>query len=830
MKPIFKQALALGLAAATLLPSAHAASYSSTNTGFYKELSRLIQSQDDSHYFGSMELTIGSNILTLDGVEERMDVAPDVQNNRTMLPIRAIAEAAGADVDYDAATQTVIITNPYGDEIRCPIGRSSMTLNSQLCALDAPAYARNGRTYLPVRAVAEALDLDVNWDQATSTVTLTAPYQTCRVLAWADDLDAGDLDAETVITDGTGLWVLQFSTPAQAREALQRLESDGVTVSPDLYIPPVDDAASSGASAQGEHYSWGVEDCHFDDFTDGRSFSGEGVVAVVDTGVDDSHSFLQGRVLSGRDFVDGDNDADDGHYHGTHVAGTILDCSGDAPVKILPVRVLNERGSGSSSTVVAGIKWAADQGADVINLSLGGSRGSSDVMDAGLDYAIQKGTLVVAAAGNDSSDTVNYCPAHVTTPGMVVASAGDSGHAKAYFTNYGESVDLMAPGVSVKSCAPGNTWKTLSGTSMAAPHASAAAVLLDLATGKSLTPAQLESKVRSATTGGTWTDKYMGCGFLDMSRADLPGGGTPAPSPEPDQPTIVAYEYSPASLSLKVGGSAGVKVYARYSDNTRKDVTVSCALTSSAPAVASVTGDGAVTALSQGRALISMTVAAPDGVTVPVPVTVDVTADAPADPQPGDSIVRYEWGCSDVTVAVGEKAQVSLCAVWSSGKKTDVTSKATLYVLDSSVATVSGGGTVSGLKTGSTLLSFQFAATDSVGVPAPLKVTVTEPAAKPDPVVYQKLSWVVSNTGNTSTSLTLSQGRSIQVDIYGETTDGRMIKLTGQCQPFTSDSSVCTISSSGKLTAVGPGTCYLWLKEIPNTQLTLPPLLEIQVK
>ena len=88
----------------------------------------------------------------------------------------------------------------------------------------------------------------------------------------------------------------------------------------------------------------------------------------------------------------------------------------------------------------------------------------------------------------------------------------------------------------------------------------------------------------------------------------------------------------------------------------------------------------------------------------------------------------------------------------------------------------------------------------------------------------------MSNTGNTSTSLTLSQGRSIQVDIYGETIDGRMIKLTGQCQPFTSDSSVCTISSSGKLTAVGPGTCYLWLREIPNTQLTLPPLLEIQVK
>lgn len=151
MKPIFKQTLALGLAAAPCFPLLTRPPIPAPNTGFYKELSRLIQSQDDSHYFGSMELTIGSNILTLDGVEERMDVAPDVQNNRTMLPIRAIAEAAGADVDYDAATQTMIITSPYGDEIRCPIGQSSMSLNTQLCALDAPAYARNGRTYLPVR-------------------------------------------------------------------------------------------------------------------------------------------------------------------------------------------------------------------------------------------------------------------------------------------------------------------------------------------------------------------------------------------------------------------------------------------------------------------------------------------------------------------------------------------------------------------------------------------------------------------------------------------------------------------------------------------------------
>ncbi len=817
--------VSLALAGMMLAPAA--AQAAGPGDSFYQSLSQLLNSRDDSFYFDSMELTLGSSILTLDGVERQMDAAPDVQNNRTMLPIRAVAEAAGARVDYDAQSETVVITGPYGDEIRCPIGASSMTVNAEACTLDAPSYAKDGRTYLPVRAVAEALDLEVTWDQAASKVVITAPYQSARVLAWAEKLDTGDLNASTVLSDGTGLWVLQFRTPAEAKQAVERLRTRGVTAGPDRYIPPVEEQAA-GTAAQGGPYSWGVEDCGFDTFVERCSglFTGSGVVAVVDTGVDGSHPFLAGKVLSGRDFVDGDDDPDDGHYHGTHVAGTVIDCAGTAPVRILPVRVLDSRGSGYDSTVAAGIKYAADQGADVINLSLGGSRGSGDdSIDAALSYAVGKGTLVVAAAGNESDDTARHCPAHVTAPGTVVVSAGDSRHAKAYFTNYGESVDCMAPGVDIKSAAPGSAYKTLSGTSMAAPHAAAAAVLLDLAWGKSLSPAELEAKVRTATANGTWTDKYTGCGFLDLSRASVPDGTVPSPaptpapspSPAPGAPEAVSYRYSVSSLSLRAGETAGLTVTAVYADGTTKDVTGSCGLYSTDTEVATVSG-GTVTARKTGTARISMGTV-PNSVGLPAPVTVTVTEQA------APVVASYAISPASLSMAEGETAGLTVTAVYTDGSRKDVTGSCGLYSTDTGVATVSGG-IVTAQKAGTARISIS-AVPDGVALPEPVPVTVT--AASPD-TSYKRLFWGISGTSGAATSLTLSQGRSVQADIYGETASGAIVRLTQECQPYSSDPSVITVGADGTVTAVGPGYAYLWLKSAPNNGLQLPPLLEVEVK
>lgn len=337
----------------------------------------------------------------------------------------------------------------------------------------------------------------------------------------------------TVLHSSNGMWVLQFDTPSQAKDAVALLTARGVEAEPDRYIPPVQDQAAAEVSAQGSHNSWGVEACNFDPFINRYKsrFSSQGVVAVVDSGVDSGHAYLKGRVLSGYDFIDGDADPSDGHSHGTHVAGTIIDCVSSAPVRILPVRVLNNRGSSVDSIVAAGIKYAADRGADVINLSLGGGHSSS--LDQMVSYAVSKGCLVAIAAGNDNIDTSYECPSHLTMPGTVIVSAGDRNRTKALFSNHGSNVDLMAPGVSIRATVPGGGFGSKSGTSMATPHAAAAAILLDLAWGKTLDPSSLEAQLHAATSRGVWTDRYMGYGFLDLAKAAPPDEADPDPTPDP---------------------------------------------------------------------------------------------------------------------------------------------------------------------------------------------------------------------------------------------------------------------------------------------------------
>ncbi|GAA3127208.1 hypothetical protein GCM10010466_17540 [Planomonospora alba] len=221
-------------------------------------------------------------------------------------------------------------------------------------------------------------------------------------------------------------------------------------------------------------------------------------VAVVDSGVDGSHPDLADAVLPGVDLVRGTGD---GHYdpdgHGTHVAGIIAAKAGDgvgvaglAPgAKILPVRVLDESGSGWTSDIADGIFYAADHGATVINLSLGGP-GADPIMGAAVDYALARDVVVVAAAGNSgqSCTQVPYpmpgenCGNPVSYPaafrGVVGVAATTSADARAVFSQYGSYVDLAAPGVDVLSTVPARRYASMSGTSMASPYAAAAAALV----------------------------------------------------------------------------------------------------------------------------------------------------------------------------------------------------------------------------------------------------------------------------------------------------------------------------------------------------------------
>ncbi|MEM9366124.1 MAG: S8 family peptidase [Planctomycetota bacterium] len=261
-------------------------------------------------------------------------------------------------------------------------------------------------------------------------------------------------------------------------------------------------------------------------------YAGQGVtVAVVDTGVDLNHPDLvqslyvnpgeiagdgidndgNGYVddVNGFDFVDGDASPDDGNGHGTHVAGTIaaanngFGATGIAPeASIVPVRVLGDSGAGSSQSVAAGIRYAADLGVDIINLSLGG--GYSRAIDLAIDYARSLGVFIVAAAGNEAASTPGF-PARFSATDSNVISVGahDQRNRVAGFSNdvgSSNSIQVDAPGVGVYSTYTGGRYGSLSGTSMAAPHVAGVAALA-LSANPNLAPDELRSLIVSGTIG-----------------------------------------------------------------------------------------------------------------------------------------------------------------------------------------------------------------------------------------------------------------------------------------------------------------------------------------
>jgi cell wall-associated protease len=220
------------------------------------------------------------------------------------------------------------------------------------------------------------------------------------------------------------------------------------------------------------------------------------VIAVVDTGVDHTLADLSNAVLKndGYNFVGRNSDAMDDHGHGTHVSGIIAaeannhySMAGINPhAKILPVKVLDASGNGDTEQIAYGIKYAVDHGAQVINLSLGGSY--SRVIEYALKYAHDHGVTVVAATGNDGMEGISY-------PGsskyVVSVGATNNMDLVSDYSNFGNGIDLVAPGTDIPSLVPDGNVTYMSGTSMATPHVAAVAGLL-LSQDEGLTPAQVE--------------------------------------------------------------------------------------------------------------------------------------------------------------------------------------------------------------------------------------------------------------------------------------------------------------------------------------------------
>ncbi|HEU4423585.1 MAG TPA: S8 family serine peptidase [Pilimelia sp.] len=222
---------------------------------------------------------------------------------------------------------------------------------------------------------------------------------------------------------------------------------------------------------------------------------------VIDTGVRITHQDFGGRASHGRDTVSEDNDSSDCHGHGTHVAGTVGGTRfGVAKnVFIHGVRVLNCQGSGTTTDIVQGIDWVSANGIRpaVANMSLGG--GVNTALDNAVANSISQGITYAIAAGNSGANACNFSPAR--TPAAITLGATAINDTRASFSNFGTCVDLFAPGVSITSAwfSSDTATNTISGTSMASPHACGVAALI-LSANPNLTPQQVRDRMVADAT------------------------------------------------------------------------------------------------------------------------------------------------------------------------------------------------------------------------------------------------------------------------------------------------------------------------------------------
>jgi subtilisin family serine protease len=279
-------------------------------------------------------------------------------------------------------------------------------------------------------------------------------------------------------------------------------------------------------------------------------------IYILDTGIRTTHNDFGGRAIHGRDAVDNDNDATDCHGHGTHVAGT---AGGTAfgvakGATLVAVRVLNCAGSGSTTSIVNGINWVTSNAIRpaVANMSLGGG-GVNTTMNNAVANSINSGVSYAIAAGNSNSNACNFSPALV--PAAITVGATTTSDARASFSNFGTCLDIFAPGQGITSAwfSSNTATNTISGTSMASPHAAGVAALI-LAANPGFSPAQVRNEmVADATTnvvGNPGTGSPNRLLFVDNSG----GGGDPPPPPPPPPGAVFSDDFESANGWTTNGG------------------------------------------------------------------------------------------------------------------------------------------------------------------------------------------------------------------------------------------------------------------------------------
>jgi subtilisin family serine protease len=300
-------------------------------------------------------------------------------------------------------------------------------------------------------------------------------------------------------------------------------------IDPDVEVYALENVRIKGAKPQpSQTLTWNIDRVDAE-ISWGISTGDPVKVGVIDTGIDLKHPDLQANIKGGYNAINPLKSPNDDNGHGTHVAGIIaalnntIGVIGVGPnIDLYAIKVLNANGSGYLSDVIEGLDWAVANGMQVVNMSLGTSQDVQSFHDA-IVSAYNAGVTIVAAAGN-SGGTVSYPAAY---PEVIAVSATDQNNQIASFSSRGPEVDLAAPGVNIYSTYKGQSYATLSGTSMAAPHVTGAAALIidtkkcDLNLDGICTPSEVQQRLEQTAIdlGTPGKDNLYGSGLVNVYNA-----------------------------------------------------------------------------------------------------------------------------------------------------------------------------------------------------------------------------------------------------------------------------------------------------------------------
>lgn len=428
-------------------------------------------------------------------------------------------------VDFDDGRSTI------SSEVKTTYGKVTVTDKVKVYYnyLTEVIEANNEADYLKEvsKLAVNTLD-DKNFDTEEA---LNNNYYSSRIVVKSDDVQELNLESynpdKIVMKEDRA--VLQFSNDKAAKQCADDLGKNSSVdfAEPDVLMTSqeIGSAAIATELSTSGDYSWGEKYIFADEYShylETNQYFNMSTVAVVDTGIDLDHPYLKDRILSsGYNFINSSSTPEDDNGHGTHVSGTIVDCTNNLNVKIMPIKALDATGRGFSEVIALSIEYAVNNGADVINLSIGGSK--NVLIDDAVNTAVNKGVVVCAAAGNgDESgkpiDTALTSPAN-NTNAIVVGAINNNGKI-ASFSNYGSSVDVVAPGVKVLSSFKNGEYAVLSGTSMATPHISAVAAMFKLSN-PSFSPKQIEEYIIKycKDLGDNGRDNIYGYGTVNMYNA-----------------------------------------------------------------------------------------------------------------------------------------------------------------------------------------------------------------------------------------------------------------------------------------------------------------------